>query len=304
MPSRKDFAERISTIYKSLSEDLLNDHIPSEIEHNSRARLIRNWLAVVWFVALEDFIKKRSYETIEEIAMSWITFRSIWKDLQEALTTNLVKPLLNQLKNIDPSNKIAFIQDESEKLASSKWFWSFIPSEYSFWYNATNLSEGDVWSILWNFQINKPWNEMTTLGSRLWLTALDLETSFKNAKENRHKAAHDPTSSIPLNDITQFTIDAFSMAISFDFLLSEMVRKMIHDNNFIINWWKIRSWDIKLFFVRFKDRKWKFYKEGSIRAIKSHIDYDETFNYSQIYLNRNWWFLVIFDENWNIKSWQ
>ena len=60
MPTAKhNFLERLFTIKKSLYIPNVIDGLPTETEHNNIARLLRNGLAVVGFVALEDFIKNQ-----------------------------------------------------------------------------------------------------------------------------------------------------------------------------------------------------------------------------------------------------
>ena len=57
MAAKSDFIQRITYLHKSFSIQALNDLGPIDTEHNGIARLLRNGMAVVGFLALEDFIK-------------------------------------------------------------------------------------------------------------------------------------------------------------------------------------------------------------------------------------------------------
>lgn len=92
MPTAKqNFLERLFIIEKTLSTPNILDGLPTQTEHNNIARLLRNGLAVVGFVALEDFIKNRAIEILNEIASSHIPFSNLTEDLRYFSTVDVLK---------------------------------------------------------------------------------------------------------------------------------------------------------------------------------------------------------------------
>jgi hypothetical protein len=94
MPSAKmEFIERMRCLNISIISEAVSNKALTDREHNAVARMLRNGLAVVGFAALEDFIKKRSSEAMEEIGQCSVPFSKLPKKLQNAATYEVISAL-------------------------------------------------------------------------------------------------------------------------------------------------------------------------------------------------------------------
>ncbi len=305
MPTaRQSFIERIDDLNKSLSVDTLNDQVATNIVHNNIAKLLRNGLAVVGFVAIEDFIKKRTGEILSEIGTTTVPFTSLPLLLKYSVTVDVLQALSRIAKNEQTSeDEIAFVQTEASKISSTS-STAYDLTEYAFGYKYSNINDGEVKNILKAFSINDGWGNMTAISSRIGLTSFPLNNSFKNAAIRRHKAAHVAHSNTPINDLNQYVSEAYGIAIGFDSLITKALTHIRrHNANYLTGNLIIDQSFIKLSFIKYENGTWKYKRENNTRSIKNDNDKATLIAWVIIKAQANEETLVIYDESNNITDW-
>jgi hypothetical protein len=305
MPTaRQSFIERIDHLGKSLNVDTLNDHIATDVVHNNIARLLRNGLAVVGFVAIEDFIKKRTGEVLKEIGTTTVAFEDLPVKLKYSVTVDVLQALSRIVKNEQTAeDEIALIQTETLKISSTA-NTAYDLTEFAFGYKYSNLNKEEIKHILTAFSIKDGWGNMTAISSRIGLTAFPLSNSFDNAAIRRHKAAHVAHSNTPINDLSQYVFEAFGIAISFDSLITKALTQIKrHNPIYLLGNLNIDRTFIKLSFIKYENGVWKYKRENNGRSIKNSIDKTALIAWVIIKAQRNEETLIIYDEANNITDW-
>lgn len=306
MAAQEDFINRLLTLNKSLSLDALTDWPPVEKEHNDIAEILRNGLAVVGFTALEDFIKRRTSEVLSDIGKVNIPFNKLPKKIQSATTYDSIKAISFQLDLLDESQKLTYIIDQAFNIASTQ-NPSYTLIEHAYGYSQSNINAETIKTILTNFQIDNPWLQMTRLASRLNLTALPLEETYKNAFRRRHKAAHVAHASTLPSELRQYIKEAYAVAVSFDTLISHALHKMkLKDVLYLdsSNPKRITDADINFRFIKFENNKWKeFANESSSKAYRSNIDFSDLHTGAKNRAISQIQTLISMDTNGLIKQW-
>jgi len=272
--AKQDFLSRILVLNDALTEQSVMDFTPSDVKHNSIARMLRNGLAVVAFATLEDFIKSRSSEILNQIGTTGIQFRQLPEKLRNAVTFESIKALQYQVSIIDENtDKIAYIQSMCKKIASTA-----LPPidimDHSFAYEQANVNAETIKKILLSFGVIDPWKQISNLSNNAGLTALSLDIIFKNAANRRHRAAHVANTITPQNDIIGFVKEAIGIAFGFDALISYSYSKIkVLDPTYISSTSPfITSTMVKTRKIVFDQNKWKLYGSGQTRAQTSNID--------------------------------
>jgi hypothetical protein len=234
--------------------------------------MLRNGLAVVSFAALEDFIKKRSTEAMDEISRSSVPFTSLPEKLQNAATYEAISALTYQLSLRDKGDKAPYIQQQALKIASTATSNYDLP-DHTFAHSQANVNDRVIGDILKSLNVEDPWRQMTAISASAGLTALPLVESYKNAAQRRHKAAHVAATDTPQNDISQFVREAFAIALSFDALISKSIQKFReNDVDHISGNTKINASNIEFRVVKFSDNFWKEFINGKSRAFRREQD--------------------------------
>lgn len=218
--ARQNFLQRFSTFEQTLKEVAVQDGALHEANRNSKARLLRNGLAVASFAFLEDFIRHRSGEILASIAASGLPFSSLPEKVRSATTFGLLRSLDSRMRfEADDAAKISFVQSHASFVASTATM-PFQLSELAFGYKASNISEEEVADILRAFRVPGPWQAVGLLASRVGLGSLVLMEAFRNAAKRRHAAAHVAGATTPLADLENYLREARAIAFGFDVLLS------------------------------------------------------------------------------------
>lgn len=265
--AKQDFIVRLRTLHISINNtEALHSRALTETSHNEIARMLRNGLAVVGFAALEDFIKKRSSEVMDDVGRSAVPFNKLPEKLQIAATYDAISALSYQLSIRDKSEKIEYIQEHALKISSTATS-NYEITKHAFGYNQANINAETIKQILLSFNVLDPWNQITIIASRLGLTALPLQESYKNAASRRHRAAHIANTDTPQGDIAQFVKEAFAIAIGFDVMLSKALGCInTHDTGFLSGSKKLKADEVVFRFVKHVDGRWKEFAEGRARA--------------------------------------
>jgi hypothetical protein len=305
MPTaRQSFIERIDHLEKSLNVDTLNDHVATDVVHNNIAKLLRNGLAVVGFVAIEDFIKKRTGEVLKEIGTTTVAFGSLPVKLKYSVTVDVLQALSRIVKNEQTlEDEIALIQTEALKISSTA-NTAYDLTEYAFGYKYSNLNNGEIKNILTAFSIKDGWGNMTSISSRIGLTAFPLNNSFDNAAIRRHKAAHVAHSNTPINDLSQYVSEAYGIAISFDSLITKaLIQIKSHNANYLLGNLEIDQSFIKLSFIKYENGVWKYKRENNSRSLRNDSDKASLIAWVIRKAQTNEETLIIYDEANNITDW-
>jgi hypothetical protein len=305
MPTAKqNFLERLFIIEKTLSTPNILDGLPTQTEHNNIARLLRNGLAVVGFVALEDFIKNRAIEILNEIASSHIPFSNLTEDLRYFSTVDVLKSVMRIAKfETNKIDKISFVQNETRVISSSL-NTSYDLNKYTFGFSNSNIDKDEIKKILKAFNISDSWNKQTALASIIGITSLPLENSFTNAASRRHQAAHDTSSTIPIGDLIQYINEAIAIALTFDALLSHSKTKLINDNTaFLSNTTIIDQNSISISFVKKETNRWKYKRRARQNAVRTETDKSNLLTTVVPISRANNECLIIYDESNKIIDW-
>lgn len=304
--ARTNFSERIASIRGAISNFNLRDlpPIPANTLHNASARIIRNGLAVQCFNIFEDFVKARMEELLTAISASGVSFTHLPFKFQQAATVEAIKAIEFQLKLRDKADRIQYAQDHSRKIHST-----MLPaiqlSEASFFHAAPNISKEQFSSAMTALSIEKPWEQISGLCSKLGISGIPAETVFESLAQRRHRAAHNANASISETDLNQSLMDAAGLGLCFDILLSKVstllcaltssipTNKQLLTNNFPIHI-RVVKWDG----IRFYERQL-----GSKTNFRTNFDAAALIPDASVRSLRKNGVLVVFDANGNPINW-
>ena len=302
--AKQDFIKRLRTLDVSIRDtEALISRAHTDVTHNEIARMLRNGLAVVGFAALEDFVKKRSSEVMNEIGGSGVPFSELPDKLKEAATYEVVSALSHQLTVRDKSERIDYIQEQAAKISSTA-TQQYEITEHAFGYSQSNINAETVKKILISLHVVDPWRQISAISSRLGLTALPLIDSYKNAATRRHRAAHVANADTPQGDIAQFVKEAFGIAIGFDVMLSRSLRSIRnYDRDYLSGTKKLEENDVTFRYVKYVNRQWKEYSGESQRAFRVSNNVETLCNDAKIRSQASSQDFVRFDESGLIQDW-
>src|SRR5690606_26469715 len=156
MSAKIELLKRLKYINEASSlSSLVDNSLTTTTEHNEVANLLRKGLSIVAFNILEDYIKKRTLEALNEIASSGITFSNLPDALQEAsisqaLSSLQFQSMLHKKEGLD--YKI-LIQNETKKISSTLTT-PYELSNYSFVSSNSNITSNEITDLLKAFGIS------------------------------------------------------------------------------------------------------------------------------------------------------
>ena len=195
--SATNFLQRINALHSTMTELPLSGHLtpvlPIADPHNTKARILRNGLAISSFVAIEDFFKGKIGEIIAGIKSTSIAFGLLDDNLKEAATLTAIASIHNRANTLkrNGSNYISFIQDETKKVASSK-NGTYKLSSFSLGWGRSNVQYDEIKNWLKIFKIRGGWDTLNQITSKAQVAVLSTLDTLKGASMRRHSAAHDP----------------------------------------------------------------------------------------------------------------
>lgn len=304
--AKRFFLERIRNLQLSFTNPSLIDLPPSSstVDHNAVAKILRNGMAVIGFVTLEDFLIMRTKEALVDLSGYGVNFNDLPTDLRFRTTVQALNAI-NRLASFEETkeDKIQFVQNSSLKVASTLNS-SYSLIEIAYGHNNSNLNGQEIKDILKSYKINNPWGQMTNISSRIGLTSFPLDNSFKNAAERRHQAAHNVTANTPITDLTGFIKEALGIAIAFDALTSiSLYNFKTHNHNYINGNMNITSNNVKLSYVKLDSSKWKYKKESNLRSSKSDGDLGKVESYARSQASSNFETLILYNSSNEIIDW-
>ncbi|KAA2240318.1 hypothetical protein F0L74_29600 [Chitinophaga agrisoli] len=290
----------------TLTDPIIIDGPAANVVHNERARFLRNGLAIISFNILEDFFKQRIGEVLQHVATSPVQFQRLPVKIQEA---TLLSSLAGIQKIADRMRKNGedwrtFIQTEANKLSSSAAM-PYLLSSYGMGYKNSNLSEEEIASFLGAFQVEGAWQGIEQVTNLIGCSVISAKTQFVNAANRRHAAAHDPNVQTPLTDIKDFANCVKSIALGFDFLISQAAHYLKNNHLPYINATaKIRPTDLHIRFIRkIRSTSYQEMDKNNRSVIKIHTD--EATAVASLRSRRNYTkdMIVVVDYPSYVESW-
>jgi hypothetical protein len=219
------FLDRLNAYKRAVSSPQVVDLAPSQRTHNAQARLFRNGLSVVGFALLEDFLRSRSAEVLRWMSNQSLAYTSLPSKLQRAITNETVRALAPQydFAKRRGANLPRFLGEVGAALASLATP-STVFSPFALGYRGSNLRTDEVGDMLGAFEVVDGWSNIERLAGRIGVGSLTVRTSFDNALQSRHVAAHQATANIHPTDLQYFARDALGIALAFDAVVSRAAR--------------------------------------------------------------------------------
>jgi hypothetical protein len=218
--SRVELLSRLATLRNSLQEANLADGLPTDVKKNEIAAMLRSGMAVLVFAITEAFVRERTAEILKGFSNSAVRFGDLSEKLQRATTIRALEGVLFRAKLRDPVTQVPWVLAELPAIANAATNLSNL-SAYSFGQNKSNLSDEDVPAILTAFGVDGNWNAISEIAKRVGLGGVpDYKQSFKDLAARRHRAAHDVSTSVPLNDLNDSVNSVLGICCAFDLLLS------------------------------------------------------------------------------------
>ena len=274
--SRSQFIDRLQAYRQAVQSDVLVSRSPTEVEHNARARMLRNGLAVVGYALLEDFVRSRTAEVMQRIGDGSTPFRNLPKDVKIAATEGVFNAVKFQQRFVDrhAENLFGHYQEHASFVASTANS-TYQISPLAFAQEQSNLSSIGVEKILHALKIDAPWSAITGVAKRCGVGVLALKNAFESAAERRHAAAHRADADIEYSDLNDYDVEALGVAVGFDLLVSRALRHLLDsDAAYLSNKGLVASKHVSMRLLRYDGKRWwRELSEGSTRASNRNTDF-------------------------------
>ena len=184
--ARAQFLTRLAAFRAAGAADVLVSKAPTEIEHNARAQILRNGLAITGFALLEDFVKSRLAEILQRIGSGQTPFSNLPPAIRDGATAGVVRALRFQDQYLDKKavDYHAIYQAHARAIASTGAS-PFEISVLAFANDQANISADTLGGVLDAFRIDTPWSAMGSVASRCNVGVLDLKTAMSAAANRR-----------------------------------------------------------------------------------------------------------------------
>ncbi len=266
--ARRQLLTRLAALELGISNDVVAQQPPAETEHNQVAALFRQGMAVVAFVALEDFIKKRASEALEKISHCGIPFSDLPDKLKKATTHEAFGSIAFQLR-VRPQEDRELYAQESAGAVFSTSNENYNLYQHSFGFDSSNINSESVNKLLSAMCVTSVWQNMTAMAGQLDL-GLDLKSRFESSARLRHKAAHVPNANITVGELETLRKNCIAISICFDALLETGLSAFERrDHDFMSGDRSLTFADVLYCKIRNIDGKWKVYPKGARRALRS-----------------------------------
>ncbi|QSI78510.1 hypothetical protein [Niveibacterium microcysteis] len=249
-------------------------------------------------------MKSRTSEVLSEVGKTNVPFRDLPEKLRFATTFEAISALTYQLSIRPKSDRVLYIQEQAQKTASTAAA-AYELSPHALGFDQANLPDGVIKDILKCFLIENPWGEMAQLSSRLGLTALPLDETYRTAALRRHRAAHVAHADTPQTDLIQFAREALAIAISFDALITRALTKMQrHDAHYLTSTQRITAASIVIRSIHPKGNKWRESVEGRAAAVKIESAADALLALARPRAIAGNNLLAIYDSSLQLSGWE
>ena len=304
-PSRDFFIERIRVFNHTLQSQILLDNALTDIDHNERARFLRNGLSITAFNILEDFIKTRIGEVLSIISNSGVSFSRLPEKIQEISLLSSLRGVHRVSKRKKDNNEDwkLFIQQETAKISSTISS-PFTLSQYSIGWENSNLSKTDIEAFWAYFKAANLWANVNGITRVIGHTIPFPDQFFQNAALRRHAAAHDPNSIVLFPDLEAYGLSVKSFAFALDALLSQSARFILDkDSHYLTTDKKISFTDIKIRFIKKVNNQFKEMSQNNARCIGLFTTMDDAVRSLRGRHNYNNEFIVVSETSTNTLHW-
>lgn len=196
--------------------------------HNGKANLFRKGLGIMSFNILEDYIKERTKEALEQIAQSGIVFSNLPDKLIECSLLNplsAIQAVAKRVKKNQDQAWLATVFDSAGDIASPKYSdTNYRLSQYTFFHSSSNIDADQIGEVLTSFGVDGQWPTLTEIAKKVGFGGPDLRQTFVNLSTRRHSAAHESNSIYEYSWLTSIRSDILSIASAFDIALAQRIR--------------------------------------------------------------------------------
>lgn len=199
---------------------------PSESGYRSSNALQLNGLQVIAFAAVEDFLRRRTFEVISSLGKENFKFNELPPNLKLFILEGTVAGLSFVLNKTDSEDRLTLLQLEGLLLGStSDDNEPFSPSEYFFGRSQSNLSTSNVKLLLEALNIAGGWTCVADIADMVGYQHLGPPSQiFTRMATNRHRAAHAFGGDYKVEDfVKQMQSGARILAFGFDTCINQAV---------------------------------------------------------------------------------
>ncbi|NUU19529.1 hypothetical protein HP550_19955 [Cellulomonas humilata] len=183
--------------------------------------MLRRGLAVSSYNLLETFVDARVHELATFVNQGHLHFADLPERVQQRATRHLLDVAGARVRRLPPTDVRSFVETVGQSLVAVSgpvnlsaltWLWP-----------GSNMNSDDYAALLKLFHVQKPWDAITTLASRLGLPPGDPQTELQQFGLERNRAAHDSSHQVSsiwiphaINLVVKFavTFDAFASVAS------------------------------------------------------------------------------------------
>lgn len=274
--ARANLASRLAAYRSAARAELLVSRAPTETEHNARAQILRNGLAVSGFAMLEEFLKSRTAEVLQRIGAGRTAFSNLPSAVRDAATAGVVRALKFQdaFQDRRSSDYHRFYQDHARAIYSTGTA-AYEISTLAFANEASNISSDTVQGILDAFRVDNSWSAIGSIASRCNVGVLDLRSAMTAAAARRHAAAHQADAAVEIADLQAFAVEVVGISLGFDLLLSRALRKILDaDRDYLSQQRKVAARDVPIRVLEQDGGWWREVVLPNTRAFKRNRDRD------------------------------
>lgn len=196
--------------------------------HNGKANLLRKGLGIMSFNILEDYIKDRTIEILNEISNSGIIFTNLPDKLIESSVLGslpAIQTIAKRMKKNQDPNWLSTAIDNISAVASSKYSnTNYQLSHSTFFHSTSNIEAEQVGDVLASIGIDGQWPVLTEIARKFGFGSPDLRQTFVNMSSRRHSAAHESGSAYEYTWLTNIRSEILSIASAYDAALSLRVK--------------------------------------------------------------------------------
>lgn len=278
LKSREQLMIRLAAYRQAVQLDTLVSKAPTETEHNARARLLRNGLAIVGYAFLEDFLRSRTVEVVGRIGTGATRFSDLPEQIKVAATQGVFNATLFQRRFVDYQiqDPLRHYQEHASLVASTAGT-AYEISPLAFVHEQSNISSDDIEETLQAFRVANPWSVLIGVARRCGVGTPTLKEAFKGAAARRHEAAHKADADIEHSDLSDYDVEALGIAIGFDLLMSQALRQLLDANtNYLSKNGSVGGKQISIRFLRQDGSKWwREVVDNSSRAFRRGKDFEK-----------------------------
>ncbi len=216
---RREFFGTLEQMLKVSGEPLLQDRLPLADPANLSARVLRLGLAVSAFAMLEKYISAVFEHLVEkDVSRAHMGFAALPDDIRDFIVVDAAIGMNNRLSFVKGSpDRLNYITQTLDLVVKYK----EVPPAYTalgFSPKGSNVGHEDIKQAFSTFGVKDAWGKMNALAAAYGGAVLSLNENYRALSNARHKAAHDPVSSIPVADLQSHIRSAIVIGICCDVL--------------------------------------------------------------------------------------